>query len=532
MIIRSVRPETIALIVLSVGLVAYDATRASMMSITHDEAATYIWHVSGRICDILYFTTPGLPDNNHLLLTLLSKLSTWLFGNSEFAIRLPSVLSLALFCTAMAGILRRHLRGPLLVFFFLFTTLNPYLIDMMSIARGYGLGIALATSGLFCLMRAVEPDKVPGALPRALWADMAMVALALAVLAHLSLLLLYVMALVVLLAVFLLNRWRDIHRQEQGATRISTGRLLRVAAGPAAISIVLAPVVLLQVHRLAPRGLLNTEGLTSFFVDTVQNVVVGSLYLVDTVQKAVVDSLDQNRLTQGVVAALCVFACLLPIVGLLLLVLPNRVARMTPRARADLTILLTLLLGASVLSVLQHYLAGVAYLSGRRALLLFPLFSLLCGSIAGACRAGAWPLRWIVLPALMAVVLPLTVSFAGSANFYKTKDWADNADTKNMMMDLAELRAEMPDHLTSLGISWVFEPAINYYRERDHLTEIKPVDRSGPLGRFDAYYVFVEALPSVARANGPMRVLQQYAASGTVLAVPQASPVSLAKSAQ
>ncbi len=500
MIDRSVRLETRVLVALSVLLVAYDAARASIMSITYDEAWTYIWHVSGRIGDVLRFATPGLPDNNHLLLTILAKFSIGLFGDSDLALRLPSVLAFALFCAAVAAILRRHLHGPLLVLFFLFTTLNPDVIDMMSIARGYGLGIALATAGIYGLMRAAEPG-----VRRAVWASAAVAAFALAVLAHLSLLLLYAMALVILLAVLLLD---DRHG------RIGRSGALRVAAGPALISALLTPVALMQIHVLAPLGLLNTEGLTSFFVDTVQKVVADSLYL--------------DHPMRGAATALCIFVYALPAAGLLLLLLPRRIVPLSPAARTDLAMLLTLLLGASLLSVAQHHLAGVAYLSGRRALSLFSPFALLCASIAAACRAGSWPLRRIALPALIAVVLPLTVNFARSANLHRTRDWTFNADTKAMLADLAKLRAgplqaETPDHPARLGINWVFDAPITYYRIRDRLTEWGPVDRSGPLGPFDAYYVFAGELPSVEKVTGPLRVIRQYALSGTILAVPEAS---------
>ena len=62
-----------------------------------------------------------------------------------------------------AAILMRHLRGPLLVLFLLLAALNPYVVDMMSIARGYGLGIALTTAGAYCLLRDAEIEAPPRA---------------------------------------------------------------------------------------------------------------------------------------------------------------------------------------------------------------------------------------------------------------------------------------------------------------------------------------------------------------------------------
>src|SRR5215470_14094979 len=79
-----------ALVVCGV-LVAYDALRCGTLSITHDEALTYAWHVTGTIPDIVQFDTPGNPANNHRLFTLLAKASVFLFGDGEAALRLPTL---------------------------------------------------------------------------------------------------------------------------------------------------------------------------------------------------------------------------------------------------------------------------------------------------------------------------------------------------------------------------------------------------------------------------------------------------------
>ncbi len=178
-------PLNLTILLVCILLVAYDAARSFTMSITHDEARTLAWHVTGQLGDILHFATPGLPDNNHLLFTLLAKGSVSLFGSGELALRLPSVLAYALYCVMMAHILARHLRGAMLLLYLLFAGLNPLLVDMLSIARGYGLGIALTTTGLYLLLRDCETSNRRPAS----WAAWASFSLALAVLAHLSFLL-------------------------------------------------------------------------------------------------------------------------------------------------------------------------------------------------------------------------------------------------------------------------------------------------------------------------------------------------------
>jgi len=70
---------------------AYVAMRTATVAITHDEALTYAWHVTGGWRDIVLFRTAGLPDNNHVLFTLLCKISVLLFGVSELTLRLPAI---------------------------------------------------------------------------------------------------------------------------------------------------------------------------------------------------------------------------------------------------------------------------------------------------------------------------------------------------------------------------------------------------------------------------------------------------------
>jgi hypothetical protein len=46
-----------------------------------------------------------------------------------------------------------------------------------------------------------------------------------------------------------------------------------------------------------------------------------------------------------------------------------------------------------------------------------------------------------------------------------------------------------PGSQISLGISWVFEPTINYYRQTKALNWLKEVNRDGYKGAFDYYYI-------------------------------------------
>src|SRR4030081_1537963 len=75
-------------IVFLAGLFVANLYRAATQSLTIDEAFTYQLYLAKNLRAIL----TEYDANNHVLYTLLAKLSVGLFGKSEFAIRLPSVL--------------------------------------------------------------------------------------------------------------------------------------------------------------------------------------------------------------------------------------------------------------------------------------------------------------------------------------------------------------------------------------------------------------------------------------------------------
>src|SRR5690348_7610686 len=79
---------------LAVGLIlgalfVLEAYRAATQSLTHDEAFTYQLYLAGPASNLFRVFDANL----HFLAVLAMRLSTRLFGFSEFAIRLPSLLA-------------------------------------------------------------------------------------------------------------------------------------------------------------------------------------------------------------------------------------------------------------------------------------------------------------------------------------------------------------------------------------------------------------------------------------------------------
>src|ERR1019366_7016703 len=151
----------------------------------------------------------------------------------------------------------------------------------------------------------------------------------------------------------------------------------------------------------------------------------------------------------------------------------------TASTQADLPILLMLLVGASLLSVIQHHLLGISYLSGRRAVSFLPFFAMICGCLAGFHGYQTNLTGRILRPALAILAVVLVACFARAANLDRTMTWSYDNDTREMMSDLSSLLADRRDGSPArLGITWFLEPSINYYRVRDKVVNLAPVDRA------------------------------------------------------
>lgn len=127
----------------SLCFVAY---KAAVIPITHDETATVVWYSTFSNWEIMMY--PDSWPNNHILNTLLAKLSMNMFSDHQFFVRLPNVLGFLLYLIAIYKLARHFtLYNNTLVFssILLLFLSNLYLIDFFSLARGYGLSIAFCS---------------------------------------------------------------------------------------------------------------------------------------------------------------------------------------------------------------------------------------------------------------------------------------------------------------------------------------------------------------------------------------------------
>lgn len=136
----------------------YTVLRAWSLPITHDEALTYLSHARGSFFDIFFYTHRFKP-NNHLLNTLLVKVSVNTFGLSELSIRLPALLGHALYLAGIYKLLDIFLKKHVLIAGLVILAFNPFFLELFATGRGYALALGLSVWGIYFLLRFMQHER-------------------------------------------------------------------------------------------------------------------------------------------------------------------------------------------------------------------------------------------------------------------------------------------------------------------------------------------------------------------------------------
>jgi hypothetical protein len=472
------RPPDAVWLLLVVSVLAvlggYVAVRAWVLSFTHDESLSYFSSVQQSLSAVLL--SHGTDSNNHPLNTVAMKVSEAVLGQSEVALRWASVVAFVVYVVSLVVLLRRVERRSLRALGLALAVASPYVLDFFSLARGYGLALALvAASALFTLDFAERPTAGRAAAATGFAAAAAV--------ANFSTLT-YVLAVlgVIVVAVGVPAR--------TGPTGAALARIAAAVSLPVLAVVLLVVVPLL---RLRSEGELYFGGERGFWRDTVYSLVDSTLY----------------RRGWDVLAALLVVLVAAAVVGGAIAAL-RAIARRTLPPHAAAFLLLAI---PGLVSVAQHFAVGTRFLLERTALFFVPLFAIW---LALAADAVARRPRFAAAVTTGAVVITVAacVNLVSAANLSYVLDWRYDATTERVVSGLAGTPGE--PRPVALGVSFLFDPTTRFYREtRFHwLPECPSPDCLAQ--RADYYYVIG---PDVAlvRSRGA-RVLKVYATSGGVLA--------------
>lgn len=378
-------------------LTALNVYRAATLAITTDEAFTYLRSVIVPVPRLW----EDFDANDHVLHTLLCKLSTRWLGSSEFTLRLPALVGGVLYYLAVLRICR-GLFGEtwFLPAMISLLTLNPLVLDYCSIARGYGLALALLLWAYIYLWRALTEPAQHWPL------SLGGVCLALAVAANLSV---AFPAAVLLGAFCLLYIGPPALHKQWTQFRARLERSCDYLAAPCALT-----AILLLFFPLLPAKKEDFYIGTKSFWRTLSSLGEASLAR----ERSLLESTLGHTNWQGWAGNAWAAACLI--------VLAAGAVQVARRGRDGELLLGAMGVVSPALMAFLHVAGGIPYPERRTALFLAPLTTLL----AGVCFRFAQQnlRRWAGLSAAA-----LAAFYVANWNWGYYDEWRFDAANRRLM---------------------------------------------------------------------------------------------------
>jgi 4-amino-4-deoxy-L-arabinose transferase-like glycosyltransferase len=469
MTFRRFSPEQCAAILFAFVRTALCAYRAARQSLTVDEATTFNDYVRGQWARIYQHYDP----NNHVLYSILAKLSVRGFRVSEFTLRLPSVLAgfflvLGIYWVLETTVPSRAIRWVALVTLSLF----PLLFDLSIAARGYGLGLTFLVWALYHSLRG--RDLAAGVL------------LGFGVAANLTI----AFPAVGLIAAPLALGGGNIEARAR--------RVLEMAISPAIVCGLIYGPLLGQAHA------------SQFYLGE-PTIAAAILNLIFTSVRA---SVSRPGLFGTLYGTRVIEFSFLPAITAFILAVSVRTFLRTREAHGSLTPVF-MLIAAMIELVCAHYLAGMNYPVDRVGIYLVLLFG-----IAWAIAVSQVPYLAVRMAhGVLASVL--VVQFATQFEMGYFELWPADYPAKDVAKKLREECRGKPPNSISLSATWFQVPALEFYRYYYRIAALKPVERHATtaLAGFDYYVLNLKDDDDVRHGDRSRLIpLQAEPISGVLLA--------------
>lgn len=468
------------------------ALRAGRQSFTGDEAWNYFLYLTGPFRKVFF---ADYDANNHVLYTALAWLSAHWLGVNEFNLRLPSVLSAAVYFVTVyrlsTFLFRRSALHSLSV---ILLAGNPYVLDFFTVARGYGLAIAFFTLALLNVLFASREAAVSnGRLMRiGGWS-------AAAVCANLGLL----FPIGALFTALTVAMWRagSAGLKDLWATIL---RIVRCSFGPFAVfSFCFLVMPLHTAHK------------DSFYFGSESwRMTIGSLVTPSLLHNGRAPLLNRWPALFG---AMMTGAERWFVPAMALLVAAFTIASVIRRRDENRALLVSGLTFsvAILLLTFAHMVLQVKLPIMRTGIYFLMLLPLALLSFLNYPRRSAG--HWAGL-ALIPLLVFWAALYVPQWKERATSDWRYDASTQDFAKAIEAMRAYTGATNIKIGGSWIFEPALNFYRLRLGYTQWQPVPRNAKLTDPADYYV-ISGNDRAAIQSQHLRIVLEDRISGAAVAV-------------
>lgn len=418
-------------------LFCYVAFRTFSLSFTHDESLSFT---------IIEGSQQWLnTTNNHLLNTKLSELTSSIFGNPAWALRLPNLLSFALFLLYGFLFLKNYSKNKWAAFIaFPIIFLNPLALDFFGLFRGYGLALAFLMASLYHFIRLIRTEKLIDQV----------LGIAFGVLSIYSNYSFIVPALSIWLTYGLFKfyqTWPKVPFKEAIIFFICSTSLI-----PAT----------LHIKELQSKKQIFFGGKSNALSDTF------------------LPSLKLSFPHQGI--DIIIWGVIILFFGLMLW------SAFAEKKKE--TVFLTLIISSLVIAPsLAFLLLEINFAPGRAGTywVLFLGISILF--ISGRTENGK-PIYSIFkqyVPILISLLF--LINFLITANISHTIFWKYDANTKSVL-EILDSKIADKNKKYKLGTFWLYEPTLNFYRKTKNHAWLIPVKRENGLAEADYYYLATENL--------------------------------------
>ena len=473
-------------------LFAYTAYRAIVLSITWDEAYSYLQYVRNEI--IIPDKYEQMDANNHILNTWLNIQFTRFFGVSEFVLRIPSLFAHLFFLFFSYKLVRDFQTRWLIVASFLILNLNPYVLDFFSLSRGYATSLGLMMGSIYFLYTFIkEGHKAKHALLSCIFA-------ALATTANLVVLNYFIVSYGL---IFLMTGYQLLKGDKTFIQK--TVQLFALMILPTVVVFISLFLLLPIALKLKEAGALFYGGNKGFWTDTFSSITDRSFY-----------ELGYNYWFQRFAKG---FVILIALAGSVF-VGWKQVTKKTNEHNLFLGALLLLLGLCSLSTIVQHYLFETLYLLDRTAMFLVVLFNLTMVFFINELSKENKKSAIVSYVSCLFLVYHFVMSF----NFNNVLEWKSNADVKEMLSDLEKIKS-IPKQKKSINICapLSFVQSINYYRAVNNLTWINTVERSAEINLLSDY-LYIEPKQYAGKNMDSLEIMNVYPLTNNILAKPKSPP--------
>lgn len=475
----------------AIVLLLCSVLRAVYVPITIDEARSILDFSSRSVWNIISFGEDCASANNHILNTLLIKLSNGVLGPGELAHRFPSLLSHAFFLffsIRVAGRVKNMF--PSLCLFFLINT-QPYLFDFFSLARGYGLAMAFLMMAIYYLLCYAHKSS-----PRL--ATLCVVFSSMAMLSNFSSLV-FLLAMCGALVCSFHIQHKELERREYRKALLANVRY------PIIILLIMGIIVFEPVRKLKAFGDLYYGGEKGFWEDT-----VGSL----------ANSLAYSATYQSIfVLTLKLFVGCTIILALVWFVI-NVFKSSRAIIRSNFVLVFFTLLLAVLITMVEFHLIHIKFLIGRTAMQFVLLFAVVFGFFLDDFTSAVKSAKWIVAPISLIAILACVGHFSSAFNLQTTNEWKFDSDSRNVIADIQNdvVASGTKNQRIALACSWPPIAGLNYYRIIHKQDWLLPIEEDTIRRRVDYYYLMKWLKPY---NFDTLEIVKDYPNSGGVLVKPK-----------